>query len=123
MGGTDIPLLFVADDHGVQVNAYGSNLTAVESKPVRHPDPNHDRPINSVVSFATPDGSQAEFKISDRLLTSSSLLSDQTFFTKTVAAIMSAKPWYTRFVSPITLEPSGQSPHGGEGTMEYFELK
>jgi hypothetical protein len=49
-----------------------------------------------------------EFKISDRLLKSSNLLSNQ---------------WYTRFVSPITLELSGQSPREGEGTLEYLELK
>ena len=122
-GGTDIPLLFVADDHGVQVNAYGSDVSAVESSPVRHPDPNHERPINSAVSFATADGNRAEFKISERLLTSSSLLSDQSFVKKMVAAIMSIKPWYSRFVSPITLKLPGQSSQEGEGTLEYFELK
>ena len=75
--------------------------------------------------FLSPplDGSRAEFKISDRLLTSSSLLSNQSFVKKTIAAIMSIKPWYSRFVSPITLELPGQSPHEGEGTLEYFELK
>ena len=123
VGGTDLPLFFVADDHRVQVNAYGSDVSAVESEPVRHPDPNHERPIDSAVSFATADGSRAEFKISDRLLTSSSLLSDQSFLKKAVAAIMSIKPWYSRFVSPITLKLPGQSPHEGEGTLEYFELK
>lgn len=123
VGGTDLPLFFVADDHRVEVNAYGSDVSAVESGPVRHPDPNHERPIDSAVSFATADGSRAEFKISDRLLTSSSLLSDQSFLKKAVAAIMSIKPWYSRFVSPITLKLPGQSPHEGEGTLEYFELK
>jgi hypothetical protein len=39
------------------------------------------------------------------------------------AAIMAKKPWYTRFVSPVTLELPGQSPREGEGTLEYFELK
>jgi hypothetical protein len=123
VGGTQIPLFFVADDHRVQVNAYGSDVSAVESSPVPHPDPKHERPIDAAVSFATADGSQAEFRISDRLLTSSSLLSDQSFIKRTVAAIMSIKPWYTRFVSPITLKLPGQSPHEGEGTLEYFELK
>ena len=107
----------------MQVNAYGSDVSAVESGPVRHPDPNHERPINSAVAFATADGSGAEFKISDRLLTSSSLLSDQSFVKKAVAAIMSMKPWYSRFVSPITLKLPGKYPHEGEGTLEYFELK
>jgi hypothetical protein len=123
VGGTQIPLFFVADDHRVQVNAYGSDVSAVESSPVPHPDPKHERPIDSAASFATADGSRAEFRISDRLLTSSSLLSDQSFIKRTVAAIMSIKPWYTRFVSPITLKLPGQSPHEGEGTLEYFELK
>ncbi len=123
VGGTDIPLLFVADEHGVQVNAYGSDVSAAESGPVRHPDPNHERPIDSAVAFATANGSRAEFKISDRLLTSSSLLSDQSFVKKAIAAIMSMKPWYSRFVSPIALKLPGEPPHEGEGTLEYFELK
>lgn len=123
VGGTRIPLFFVADDHRVQVNAFGSDVSAEEGSPVRHPDPKHERPIDSTVSFATADGSRAEFKISDRLLTSGNLLSDQSFVKRTIAAIMSIKPWYSRFVSPITLKLPGQSPHEGEGTLEYFELK
>jgi hypothetical protein len=118
-GGTRIPLFFVADDHQVQVNAYGSDVSAVEGGPIRHPDPKHERPIDSGVSYATADGSRAEFKISDRLLTSSNLLSNQSFIIKTAAAIMSKRPWYSRFVSPITLQLSGQSPREGEGTLEY----
>ena len=123
VGATRIPLFFVADDHQVQVNAYGSDVLAVEGGPVRHPDPKHERPIGSGVSFATTDGNRAEFKISDRLLTSRDLLSNRSFFIKTAATIMSKKPWYTRFVSSITLQLSGQSPREGEGTLEYFELK
>jgi hypothetical protein len=123
VGGTRIPLFFIADDHKVQVDAYGSAVSAVEGSPVRHPDPKHERPIASGVSFATADGTRAEFRISDRLLTSASLLSDQSFFIKAAAAIMSKKPWYTRFISPITLQLAGQSSHEGEGTLEYFELK
>jgi hypothetical protein len=123
VGATRIPLFFVGDDHQVQVNAYESDVSVVEGGPVRHPDPDHERPIGSRVSFATADGSRAEFKISNRLLTSRDLLSNRSFFIKTAAAIMSKQPWYTRFVSPITLELSGQSPREGEGTLEYFELK
>jgi hypothetical protein len=123
VGGTRIPTLFVADDHQVQVNAYGSDVSAVEGGAVRHPDPNHGRPIGSGVSFATADGSRAEFKISDRLLTSNNLLSNQSFLIRTAAAIMSKKPWYTRFASPITLQLSGQSASEGEGTLEFFELQ
>jgi hypothetical protein len=122
VGGTRIPLFFVGNDHQVQVNAYGSDVSAVEGGPVRHPDPKHERPIPSGVSFATTDGSRAEFKISDRLLKSANQLSDQSFFIRTAAAIMSKKPWYTRFESPITLELPAQSPREGEGTLEYFEL-
>ncbi len=77
----------------------------------------------SGVSYVTADGSRAEFKISDRLLKSSNLLSDQSFIIRTAAAITSKKPWYTRFESPITLKLPGQSPHQGEGTLEFFELK
>lgn len=123
VGGTRIPLFFVANEHRVQVDAYGSDVSAAEGGPVRHPDPKHERPIDSAVSFTTADGSRAEFKISDRLLTSSNLLADQSFVKRTVAVIMSIKPWYSRFVSPMTLRLPGQSPREGEGTLEYFELK
>jgi hypothetical protein len=44
-------------------------------------------------------------------------------FIKAAAAVASKKPWYTRFVSPITLELAGQPRRAGEGTLEYFELK
>src|SRR6266851_10094806 len=122
VGGTRIPLFFVGDDHQVQVNAYGSDVSAVEGGPVRHPDPKHERPIPSGISYATADGSRAEFKISDRLVKSVNELSDQSFFIRTAAAIMAKEPWYTRFVSLMTLELPGQSPREGEGTLEYFEL-
>ncbi|HKB82769.1 MAG TPA: hypothetical protein VKD04_06130 [Burkholderiales bacterium] len=123
IGGTRIPLFFIGDDHQVQVNAYGSDVLAVDGGPVRHPDPKHERRIPSGVSYATADGSRAEFKISDRLVKSVNELSDQSFFIKTAATIMAKKPWYTRFVSPITLELPGQPPREGEGTLERFELK
>ncbi len=123
VGATRVPLFFVADEHQVQVNAYGSDVTAVEGGPVRHPDPNHERPIGSGVSFAVADGSRAEFRISNRLLTSRNLLASRSFITRTGAALLSKKPWYTRFASPITLQLPGQSPRDGEGTLEYFELK
>jgi hypothetical protein len=123
VGGTDVPLFFVGDNQGVQVNAFGSAVKVADGPPVRHPDPRHVRPIDSSVSFLTADGSRAEFRISDRLLTSSSLLSDQPFVIKTAAALLSKKPWYTRFISPITLDLPGQPPRDGEGTLEYFELK
>ncbi len=123
VGGTRIPLFFVADDHQVQVNAYGSAVTAEEGALVRHPDPKHERPIASGVSFATADGTRAEFKISDRLLTSSNLLADQSVFIKIAATILGKKPWYSRFLSPITLTLPGQPPSKGEGPLEYFELQ
>jgi hypothetical protein len=123
VGGTRIPLFFVGDDHQVQVNAYGSDVSAQEGALVRHPDPKHERPIPSGVSFATADGSRAEFEISDRLLTSGNLLSDQSFIIKMAATIMSKKPWYSRFESPLTLKLPGQPPHEGNGNLEYFELK
>jgi hypothetical protein len=123
VGAASIPLFFVGNEHRVEVNAYASDVSAVEDSPVRHPDSKHERPIGSGVSFATADGSSAEFKISNRLLTSSSLLENQSFAVRAVAAIMSMKPWYTRFESQITLKLPGRLPTEGEGTLEYFELK
>jgi hypothetical protein len=123
VGGASIPLFFVGDEHRAEVNAYASDVSMVEGAPVRHPDPNHERPIGSSVSFATANGSRAEFKISDRLLTSSSLLENQSFAVRAVATVMAMQPWYTRFESPIALKLPGRPPTEGKGTLEYFELK
>src|SRR5260370_6465271 len=120
VGGTRIPLFFVGDDHQVQVNAYGPEVSAVEGGPVRHPDPKHERPIPSGVSYTTADGSRAEFKISDRLVKSVDELADQSFFIKTAAAIMGKKPWYTRFVSPITLELPENPRREGKAHLSLF---
>ena len=123
VGGTSIPLLFVGDEHGTQVEAFGSDVTPTEGEPVRHPDPKHERPIGSGVTFATADGSRVEFRISDRLLTSANLLDTQPAPIRALAGAMSLKPWYSRFESPITLSLPGQASTQGKGTLEYFELK
>src|SRR5260370_29327586 len=54
---------------------------------VRHPDPKHERHIGSGVSFATCDGKLGRVKISDRLLTSRNLLSNQSLIIKAVLLI------------------------------------
>jgi hypothetical protein len=123
VGGTSIPLFFVGDEAHVEVDAFGPDVTAIEGSPVRHPDPRHQRPIGSGIAFATADGSRAEFKISDRVLTSADLLADLPVAMRVAASAMSMKPWYTRFESPIGLSLPGQSPTTGRGTLEYFELK
>ena len=122
VGGSSVPLFFIGDEHGVEVNAFAPDVSVAEGAPVRHPDPSHERPIASAVSFAA-NGDKATFSISDRLLTSSSLLDDQPFAVRAMATIMALKPWYTRFESPITLQMPGRQPTEGRGTLEYFELK
>jgi hypothetical protein len=123
VGGGSVPLFFVGDERGVEVDAFESGVSAVEGSQVRHPDAKHQRPIASGVSFTAGDGTRAEFKISDRLLKSADLLGDESPMIKAAAAVMAMKPWYTRFESPITLTLPGQSPTEGKGTLEYFELK
>jgi len=123
VGGTSIPLFFVGDEHQVEVNVFGADVTTVEGGPVRHPDPKHTRTIGSGIAFSIADGSRAEFKISDHLLTSGNLLSNAPLPVRVVATVMSMKPWYTRFESPITLNLPGQPAEAGHGTLEYFELK
>jgi len=123
VGGTSIPLFFVADEHQIEVNAFGADVSTIEGAPVRHPDPNHTRPIGSGISFAIADGSRAEFKISDHVLTSNSLLANAPPAMRAMATALSMKPWYTRFESPIVLNLPGQPVEAGRGTLEYFELK
>lgn len=123
VGGTSVPLFFVGDPTRVEVDAFGSDVSTVEGAPVRHPDPHHQRPIGSGIAFSTADGSRAEFKISDHLLTSANLLGDAPLAMRTAAAALGMKPWYTRFESPITLSLPGEAPSAGQGTLEYFELK
>jgi hypothetical protein len=123
VGGTSVPLFFIGDETQIEVDAFGSDVTTIEGEPVRHPDPRHQRPIGSGISFATADGSRADFKISDHLLTSANLLADEPVAVRIAASAMSMKPWYTRFESPITLSLPGGSATVGQGTLEYFELK
>ena len=123
VGGTSIPLFFIGDEHQVEVNAFGSDVTTIKGDPVRHPDSNHKRPIGSGITFIAPDGSRAEFKISDHLLKSADLVADESAAVRAAAWVLSRKPWYTRFESPITLSLPGQSPAMGRGTLEYLELK
>jgi hypothetical protein len=122
VGGTSIPLFFIGDEHQVEVNAFGSDVSTIKGDPVRHPDPKHKRPIGSGISFTAADGSRAEFKTSDHLLKSTDLVADESFVVRAAAWILSKKPWYTRFESPIILSLPGQSPATGRGTLEYFEL-
>jgi len=123
VGGTNIPLFFIGDEHQVEVNAFGSDVSTIKGDPVRHPDSNHKRPIGSGITFIAADGSRAEFKISDHLLKSADLVADESFVVRAAAWAISRKPWYTRFESPIILSLPGQSPATGRGTLEYFELE
>ena len=123
VGGTNIPLFFIGDEHQVEVNAFGSDVSTIKGDAVRHPDSKHKRPIGSGISFTTADGSRAEFKISDHLLISADLVADESFIVRAAAWTLSKHPWYTRFESPIILTLPGQSPATGRGTLEYFELK
>ena len=122
VGGTNIPLFFVGDEHQVEVDAFGSDVSTIKGDLVRHPDSSHKRPIGSGISFITADGSRAEFKISDHLLKSADLVADESFVVRAAAWTLSKHPWYTRFESPIVLSLPGQSPATGRGTLEYFEL-
>lgn len=123
VGGTTVPLFFVGDDTRVEVDAFGSDVSTIEGAPVPHPDPHHQRPIGSSIAFSTADGSRAEFKISDHVLTSANLLADAPMALRAAATAMGMKPWYTRFESPITLSLPEDPPAPGQGTLEYFELK
>jgi hypothetical protein len=123
VGGTTIPLFFIGDEHQVEVNAFGSNVSTIKGDAVRHPDSKHKRPIGSGISFTAADGSRAEFKISDHLLKSADLVADESMVVRAAAWALSKNPWYTRFESPIILTLPGLSPTTGRGTLEYFELK
>jgi hypothetical protein len=122
VGGTNIPLFFIGDEHQVEVSAFGPDVSTVKGDAVRHPDPSHKRPIGSGISFSVADGSRAEFKISDHMLKSADLIADESFVVRAAAWALGKNPWYTRFESPIVLSLPGQPPATGRGTLEYFEL-
>jgi hypothetical protein len=122
VGGTNIPLFFIGDEHRVEVSAFGPDVSTIKGDSVRHPDPSHKRPIGSGISFIARDGSRAEFKISEHVLKSADLIADESFVVRAAAWALSKNPWYTRFESPIVLSLPGQPPATGRGTLEYFEL-
>jgi hypothetical protein len=123
VGGDLIPLFFVGSEQATEVNAYGSAVAVSEGRLTHHPDPKHEREINSSVSFTTHDGTNARFDISQRVLTSSDLLEDKGFALRLAARVLGLHPWYTRFESPISLTLPRMQTMAGSGTLEYYELK
>jgi len=123
VGGTNIPIYFVGDEHQIDVSSFGPEVTTIRGDLVRHPDAKHTRKIASGISYITADGTRVDFELSDRLLKSVDLIDDESAVVRTVAWAMSIKPWYSRFEVPVTLTLPGQSPATGRGTLEYFELK
>jgi hypothetical protein len=123
VGGDLIPLFFVGSEQATEVNAYGSAVAVSEGRLTHHPDPKHEREINSSVSFTTHDGTNARFDISQRVLTSSDLLEDKGLALRLAARVLGLHPWYTRFESPISLTLPRMQTMAGSGTLEYYELK
>ena len=124
IGGGNVPFYFVATPSGVEVSAYNRAEVTVEEGPmVVHPDPKHTNRIASSLTFTAKNGMEAIFPISEHLLTSADILSGQSWGVKKLLAIAGIKPWYSRFVSPVTLKVPGSEPIKGEGTIEFFEFK
>jgi hypothetical protein len=125
IGGNLIPLLFVADEKGAKVNAHSDDVVVSEGEAARHPDPNHGRPIASSVTLSMKDGTQVRFNTSQQMITSSDLLKEENkrFAIRLAAKAFGVQPWYTRFISPLSLAQPGKDTMTGIGTLEYFEMK
>jgi hypothetical protein len=123
VGGNLVPLLLVGDERATGVNAYGDDLRVSEGDAVRHPDPKHERSIGSSIALSMKDGTEVRFNTSRQLLTSSDLLEDKGLAIRLAARALGMHPWYTRFISPLSLKPPGKDAMTGSGTLEYFEMK
>jgi hypothetical protein len=123
VGSNLIPLLFVGQAQATEINAYGDAVMVSEGKSAPHPDPKHERLIGSSVALATKDGTEVRFNTSPQLLTSSDLLADKGFAVRLAAQALGMHPWYTRFISPLSLAQPGKDALTGIGTLEYFEMK
>lgn len=124
VGGVKLPFYFIATPAGVEVNAYDQAVaTVVEGPPVVHPDPTHTGKIASFLTFKAGNGMESVFPISHHLLSSADLIHGQSWGVKALAAFAGMRPWYSRFISPVTLTVSGNAPQKGEGTLEFFEFK
>jgi len=123
-GGGKAPLLFVGSPAGLDKEAWSSaEVRVIEAPATKHPDPRHPSPIASSVTYSTADGFAATFVASDRLITSTDLLDGQPALLAGFARALGLKPWYTRFLSPVTLTLPGGPPETSPGTLEYFEFR
>lgn len=123
-GGGRAPLLFVGSPAGVDKEAWSqAEVRVVEGPLVLHPDPLHVGRISSSVTYSTADGFEVTFSISKRTITSADLLDGQAPFVVGFARAFGLKPWYSRFLSPVTLKLPGREPATAPGTLEYFEFR
>ena len=123
-GGGGAPLLFVGSPAGLDKEAWSSSqVEVIEGPPMRHPDPRHPRTIASWVRYSTADGFVATFPVTDRMITSTDLLDGQSPLIVGFARAFGLKPWYSRFLSPVSLALPGKAPQVAPGTLEYFEFR
>lgn len=123
-GGGKAPLLFVGSSAGVEREAWSeSEVMVVEGSSSAHPDPLHPKSIATSVTYSTADGFVATFPISERMITSTDLLAGQSSLIVGFARAFGLKPWYTRFLSPVSLRLPGKEPKTAAGTLEYFEFR
>ncbi len=122
VGGSTIDMYYVGTTDQIEVNAFGDRVAVEQGLPMKHPDPNHGRPIRSSVSYSA-DGIKTTFSISGPLLSSLNLLDGQSWTKRSLAGILGKKPWYSRFRSPVTLSLPGEPVQSGKGILESYELK
>jgi hypothetical protein len=123
VGGTQIPIFFIGKQEEVELNAYANQVSFQQGPLVTHPDPKHVREIHSYVTL-TAQGASATFPISE-LLTSENLLqmSSVSYLERIAAQLLGLKPWYSRFLSHISLTLPNEEPQTGKGTLELFEMQ
>ncbi|MGD0942154.1 MAG: hypothetical protein ABR905_20870 [Terracidiphilus sp.] len=122
VGGTNIGLYYVGTEEGIEVNAVGDQVAVLEGPLIKHPDPNHERPIPASISYAA-NGTTSNFSISGPMLLSLDLMAEQPSSAKLLASVFGIKPRYSRFQSPVSLSVAGRPIEKGTGILEYYELQ
>lgn len=119
-GSTALPLLYVAADGQVVVDAHGDQVRFTEEEATAHPDPGHRDPMARAVVIEAGDVS-VRFERTDEVLISYDILGEESGLVRLLARMAGRSPWYSRFVAATLLRVGGEE-HQGEGTIEYMDF-
>ena len=120
----EIATLYIADQSGIRVNAYGAKVKVMIGPESAHLDPRHTRSVPSALEFIASSGERAHYQLAtdQHLLLSSDLLSYLSSLKAFWVRIMGRQPWYTRQESPLRIQLGPGAALEGRAHVDFFEF-